>query len=181
MHLLIWLLIFITVETISITAENGVELPDHSIEAETIYFELPEKIKLECGLHIKLDCDNLCRDSILIEKNSMLMAELSVTDMAENCSRFFEPIACTNKSVENARHDITSACLKFLQERLGLPEMEISEDGHYEFIYEVKIFQPRMVQEGEQIVLAPGEISRNISYTLSFTQEEYDSLRNCEI
>ena len=84
MHLLIWMLIFITAETIPITAENRVGLPNHSIETETIYFELPEKIKLNCGLQVDLDCDSLCRDSIIIEKNSMLMAKLSIIDMANH-------------------------------------------------------------------------------------------------
>jgi len=64
---------------------------------------------------------------------------------------------------------------------LDLPEMSVSEDGRYEFIYEVKIFQPGIVQEGEQMILVPGELSRQIDYTLSFTQNEYDSLRDCGI
>ena len=107
------------------------------------------------------------------------MAELSIIDMANHCKDYFEPIFCTNKSTGNPHHDITSDCLKFLQARLELPDLIEFKDGRYEFIYEMKIFQPRMVQEGEEIVLAPGEISKNISYTLSFKQDEYDSLRNC--
>ncbi len=175
----IWVFAFLTAQASISESDYNHNSLNFVTETETILFELPEEISLGCGLKLEFDCRNLCKDSLLIPMNSMLIAEFSIMDKSNNNKNYCESIIPAGSSGDKSRCNITSLCLMLLRNHLILPEVVRFHNGIAELTYELRIYKPEIAQEGDEIALVPGDIARSKRYTFRFSQDEFDSLQDC--